>query len=173
MKIACPLPTLLLLAATLAWPLAASAQWQWLDSTGHKVFSDRPPPPDIPEKNILKQPKPIGGPAIAATPSETPETSASAAPKPPQSSGVDKDLEEKKKQAEAAEAAKKKAEEEKNAKARIDNCARARQSKATLDSGMRIAHVDAKGERVYLDDSARAVESARVQGIINSDCAQK
>ena len=45
---------LLALACTL--PLAAVAQWQWLDKDGRKVFSDKSPPPDIPAKNILKQP---------------------------------------------------------------------------------------------------------------------
>ena len=34
----------------------AIAQWQWIDEHGRKTFSDRPPPPHIPEKNILKSP---------------------------------------------------------------------------------------------------------------------
>ncbi|WP_216088085.1 DUF4124 domain-containing protein, partial [Shigella flexneri] len=29
---------------------------QWVDKDGRKVFSDRPPPVDVPAKNILKQP---------------------------------------------------------------------------------------------------------------------
>ena len=37
-------------------PLLAQAQWQWIDKDGRKVFSDRAPPSDIPDKNILKQP---------------------------------------------------------------------------------------------------------------------
>ncbi len=35
--------------------VAAQAQWQWLDHSGRKVYSDQPPPTDIPLKNILKQ----------------------------------------------------------------------------------------------------------------------
>jgi hypothetical protein len=39
----------------LAWAVA-QAQWQWVDKDGRKVFSDRAPPPDIPARNILRQP---------------------------------------------------------------------------------------------------------------------
>ena len=83
---------------------------------------------------------------------------------------MDKALEEKKKQAEAAEAAKKKAEEQKVAAARADNCKRARSAKADLDSGVRIARTNAKGEREVLDDAQRAAELKRVNQIIAQDC---
>jgi hypothetical protein len=110
--------TLLTLACAL--PAAGFAQWQWIDKDGRKVFSDRPPPQDTPEKNILKQPGggiPRSAPApVAAAPAEgTPAattTAAASATKPAASApgtGKDKALEEKKAQAEAAEAAKKKA----------------------------------------------------------------
>ena len=70
----------------------------------------------------------------------------------------------------AAEAAKKKAEEQKVAAARADNCKRARSAKADLDSGVRIARTNAKGEREVLDDAQRAAEQKRIAGIIQSDC---
>ena len=84
----------------------AMAQWQWIDKSGSKVFSDRPPPSDIPEKSILKQP---GGVTRQAAPAESaPSDGTAKAPdataKAP--AGVDKELEEKKAQAEKAEAAK-------------------------------------------------------------------
>lgn len=144
--------------------LAAFAQWQWMDNTGSKVFSDRPPPPDIPAKNILKQPG--GTLKIKAAAPEAPASAASA----PKVSGVDKALEEKKKQAEDAEAAKRKAEADKNAAAKAENCTRARQSKIQYDSGIRIARVNEKGEREILDDAARNAESQRIQDVINADC---
>ncbi|MFX6884193.1 DUF4124 domain-containing protein, partial [Acinetobacter baumannii] len=82
--------------------MGAAAQWQWIDKDGRKVFSDRPPPQEIPEKNILKQP---GGtraarPAAAPVPADAaavpaPGTSAAAtaaAPKPAASAaGTGKD----------------------------------------------------------------------------------
>ncbi|MDR3451339.1 MAG: DUF4124 domain-containing protein [Rhodoferax sp.] len=154
--------------------MSAMAQWQWIDKDGRKVFSDRPPPTDIPEKNVLKRParSPVAALPVAAV---APGTDAgTAAPKAegmaPKLSGKDKELEEKKKQAEDAQAAKKKAEEQKVAQAKADNCARAKQSKATLDSGIRIARTNDKGEREIMDDTARAAETQRVQSIINSDC---
>jgi hypothetical protein len=83
---------------------------------------------------------------------------------------VDKDLEEKKKQAADAEAAKRKAEEERVTKAKVENCARAKQGKATYDSGVRISRSNATGEREVLDDAARAAELKRIQSVIDSDC---
>ena len=171
----------LLLALACTWSLGASAQWQWIDKDGRKVFSDRAPPLDIPEKSILKQPGGNLGTSAAAKPVQPADSSEPAAaatpptPKLPAStagSGKDKELEEKKAQAEAAEAAKKKAEDEKIAKAKADNCTRARQAKATFESGRLITHSNAKGERVFLDDATRAAESKRIDGIIATDCAR-
>lgn len=161
---------LFVLASALAFPLAASAQWQWIDGSGRKVFSDQPPPAGIPDKNILKQPG--GRSPVAITVVEP--ASAPAAAKPagaaPKITGKDKTLEEKKKLAEAAEAEKKKAEEQKLAEERADNCKRARQSKAVFDSGVRIAAADEKGERRYMDEKERAAESKRIDSIIARDC---
>ncbi|MBT2332958.1 DUF4124 domain-containing protein [Variovorax paradoxus] len=162
----------LVLGCVCLLPLSASAQWQWIDKSGKKVFSDQAPPPDVPEKNILRRagsPPPRSG--FTPTPSDAAEDAAApkaaAAPKP---AGVDKDLEEKTKKAQAEEKAKQAAEAEKNAKAKADNCDRARQGKATFDSGIRVAKVNAKGEREIMDDSARAAEQKRLQSIIESDC---
>jgi hypothetical protein len=52
------------------WPAAsfavtALAQWQWIDKDGRKVYSDRSPPSDIPEKNILKMPRGAKGKSVA------------------------------------------------------------------------------------------------------------
>jgi hypothetical protein len=160
---------ILLLALACSVPLAASAQWQWIDKSGRKVFSDQAPPPDISPDKILKRPGPRGR-SVDAQPAA--ETAAVAAPAPalPKASGKDKVLEEKKKQMDAAEAAKKKAEEEKVAGMRAENCTRAKSAKATLDSGVRISRVDAKGEREILDDKQRATELKHLEGVIARDC---
>ena len=86
------------------------------------------------------------------------------------SSDADNKKAEKKKQAELQVAAQKKAEEEKYQKTRADNCARARQAKASLDTGYRIGTVNKAGERVPMDDDARSAESKRLQGVIQSEC---
>lgn len=169
---------LLLLAVACTWAVGAAAQWQWIDKDGRKVFSDRPPPQEIPEKSILKQP---GGGASRTAPTSAapaaeaaaPADGAASAPKAPASApggGKDKALEERKAQADAAEAAKKKAEEEKAAKARADNCSRARQAKVAFDSGRPITQTNAQGERIFLDEAGRAAELKRIDEAIAVDC---
>ena len=161
-----------LLGLVCALPTAGFSQWQWIDKDGRKVFSDRSPPADIPAKNILRQPGVKGVPVAppeaepAGTASQPAKTAASA----PKLSGKEKELEEKKKLAQAAEADKKKAQEEELGKLRADNCARAKNSKVSFDSGVRISRTNDKGEREFLDDATRAAEARRLDGIIASDC---
>lgn len=146
-----------------------SAQWLWIDGAGNKVFSDTAPPPGTPDKNILRKP----GARSDVKLSETPAAAATQAPVP-KVQGKDDQLEAKKKQAEKeaqdAARARQQAQAEQLAKTRADNCERARQAKASLDSGMRIATVNAKGEREILDDKGRASENRRVDDIIRSNC---
>ena len=174
---------LILLTIACTWALAASAQWQWVDKDGSKVFSDRPPPADVPQKNILKEPrgnaapsaKPAQQPAQAANASGAP--SAAAAPAagasaaiPQLGSGKDKRLEENKAKADAAEAEKKKAEEERVAKSRAENCSRARKYRETLTSGQLLGNTDAQGNRGFMDEAARTAELQRADSVIASDC---
>ena len=151
---------------------AASAQWQWVDKDGRKVFSDRAPPADVPEKNIRKRPEAKDTPVnLAASTSGQPNAAASASgAAAPQLSGVDKELLDKKKKAEEAEAAKRKAEKERIQIAKVENCARAKQMKANLSSNTRLFQMNEKGERVLVDDAARAAELKRAQGFIDADC---
>lgn len=164
-------------ACTCLVATGAMAQWQWIEKDGSKVFSDRPPPLDIPEKNILKQPGGMrakaaepAAPAASASTDAPAATNAAPVLAVPKASGVDKELEAKKKQAEAAEETRKKAEDAKQAKLRADNCVRAKQGKSTIDSGVRIAQTNAQGERIIMDDAARAAEGKRIDAIIASDC---
>jgi type IV secretory pathway VirB10-like protein len=158
-----------LTALMLVCSTAATAQWQWIDGTGRKVFSDTPPPASIPDKSIVKKPgSGMAPPAVSAEPAAA--VASTTAPAAPQIQARDTELEAKKKQAEQAEEAKKKAEMERQAKARADNCERARKAKITMDSGVRLATTNAKGEREIMDDKAKAAETQRMEGIIRSDC---
>ena len=169
--------TLILAVASSSFALAALAQWQWIDKDGRKVFSDRAPSADIPQKNILKQP---GIKALSSSPATD---ARAAAPAPsvtasvpagkasaPKLSGKDAQLEARKKLADDEEDAKKKAEEGKGAKAKADNCERAKKGLATVQSGVRLSVTNAKGEREFMDDNARLLEAKRLQGIAGSDC---
>jgi hypothetical protein len=160
-----------LLGLVCVLPAVCSAQWQWIDKDGRKVLSDQAPPASIPAKNILKQPGPKGRSVDVVQAAAVPASAASQPATPaPKVSGKDKELEEKKKQAEAAEAEKKKAQEEEVAKARAENCARAKSSKAGFDAGVRISRTNEKGEREILDDVARAAETKRLAEVIARDC---
>lgn len=159
--------------------LGAQAQWQWIDKDGHKVFSDRAPPPDVPPKNILKQPGGIArgaepsaavAPAGAAAEVAVPSGQAAPAADAPKLSTVDRDLVEKKKQQEAAAAAKIKAEDERVAKARSENCERAKAGKTMMESGVRVSLTNAKGEREVLEDTGRAAQAKQLQQQIDANC---
>ncbi len=170
--------TLILALAGASFAVTAFAQWQWIDKDGRKVFSDRSPPADIKEKDILKRPgsstrmAATAVPAPAAEAAVSPAAAASAAGKAgaPKLSGKDAQLEARKKQAEDEQAAKKKAEEEKVAKAKAENCDRAKRGLLTFESGVRVSITNSKGEREFMDDNARAAETKRLRDITAADC---
>ena len=169
------LKTLVVALATASFALSAFAQWQWIDKDGRKVFSDRSPPAEINEKDILKRPGGRGSVAAGAAGESAPAVpaltiSAAAKGSAPKLTGKDAQLEAKKKQAEDEEAVKKKAEDEKVVAAKADNCNQAKRYLSTLDSGVRMANTNAKGEREIMDDSKRAEEKKRAQGVADTSC---
>lgn len=171
--------TLIFAMASSTLALSAMGQWQWIDKDGRKVFSDRSPPAEIPPQNILKQPgskspSALSSAADTAATSSAPAASAALANKAsaPRLPAKDPQLEARKKQADELQAANKLTEEEKLAKAKAENCERAKKGQATLKSGLRISVSNAKGEREYMDDAARAAEGKRIQAIVESDCAR-
>ena len=150
----------------------ASAQsvWKWRDASGQVHISDAPPPHDVPDKNILQRPG--GAPARAAEAAPQAAAAASAA-----ASGVDSELQKRKAKAEKADKEKvdkdvvdKVVLEKKNAAIKADNCQRAQTSAKALESGVRIARMNASGEREYLDDKQRADELKRAQDNIAQNC---
>jgi hypothetical protein len=162
-KIALPLVACLLaIAATGA---SAQSVWKWRDAAGQIHLSDTPPPNDTPAGNVLQRPN--GGRMPVAA-------SASAVAAAPAASAPDTDLQKKKKQAdrEVAEkaAADKAALDQKNAEIRRDNCQRAQTQVSALQNGARVARLNAKGEREFLDDAARAAEIKRTQDIAAQNC---
>ncbi|HEX2547866.1 MAG TPA: DUF4124 domain-containing protein [Ramlibacter sp.] len=162
---------LALLALACALPLAAAAQWQWIDKDGRKVFSDQAPPPDVAPNKILKRP---GERVAAPAPTAQAAAPASAAKLPvAKPSGKDPALEKKRLEAEEAEAKKRKADEEKLAADRAENCTRARTAKATIDSGQRMARINAKGEREFMDDKERSEEARRLDAVMARDCGAR
>jgi Domain of unknown function (DUF4124) len=164
----------------LAVAAPVQAQWKWRDAAGHVTASDRPPPREVPEKDILARPVVPGGNstsprkpyAAAPEPAASAPVAAASAPAPGggRQSPLQAEVEAKRRAAEQEAQAKAKVEEERQAAARAENCKRARQQVATLESGMRVARVNAKGEREMLDDTSRAEEIKVARAVVAGDC---
>jgi hypothetical protein len=162
------LPALLVCLLGLVAASPACAQFKWRDADGRITYSDQPPPPSVPDAAILKAPQSAlqrPGPAVSAAPRSE------GAPGPPGTNpervstltAADREFEFRKRRIERAEAEKKAAESQARAQRAATACEESRVEVRTLESGMRVASVDSRGERVVADDSdrARRLESAR------------
>lgn len=156
-----------LLICSLLLPLATSAQtiWKWRDANGTVQISDQPPPNTVPEKAILSRP---GAAPLAPAAAEAPTDPASTPAR------RDPALEARKQalqSAQRASEAQRQGEQSLRKEAqRQEACQRARANQATLDSGVRLARVNAQGEREFLDDQARAAEQDRVRQQMAAAC---
>lgn len=169
MKTSNPLVRTALLAVALVIGCgAASAQgiWKWRDKDGRVQISDRPPPNEVPDKDILQRPNSARMPVAAQAASDA----ASEAP----AARVDTTLEAKKKKAQAeqlaAEKTAKDADAAKREQTKAENCQRARNHMQGLESGLRLSRTNEQGQREFLDDSARAAEVARTRETIAANC---
>jgi hypothetical protein len=163
------LSALLLAATTLA-----HAQYIWIDDKGVKQLSDRPPPPTVPEKRILKAPgKPLFNPnaptpqAEPDTPPDAPAAAAAEAKRPPTLAERNADFNKRKTEAAAAE---KKAADEASRKADVAaNCDAARKNQLALDQGVRMSTYDKNGERGVMGDQEREEIRKKAQKVL-ADC---
>jgi hypothetical protein len=160
------------LLALAAAGVHAQALWKWRDASGQLHISDTAPPPGTPAKNILSSPP--GG--VVPPPALTPKAAGSSAADAAVDAGSagESALDKKKKAADKEKADKDKADraaiDAKNAAVRKDNCARAQNALQALESGQRIARMNDKGEREFLDDAGRAAETKHAQDAIAANC---
>lgn len=153
---------MLALLAGLAVLAPAQAQWKWRDTGGQIHVSDLPPPRDVPDKDVLQRPEPVvQRPAIAASGASAPAAARAS---------VDPELEQRKRKAEQEQAQRQAGDDRKAAEVRKENCRRAQEQLALMDSGMRVARVKPDGEREYLDDDQRAREAQRARQGIDANC---
>ena len=150
----------MLLATLVAAP--AFAQYSWIDDHGTRVFSDRPPPPGTPPSRILKAPR--GAATEPAAPAE--------AAKPTAPSLADRDADFRKRAAERDADERKAAEDAQRKADNAEQCAAARRSEAVLTSGVRVADMDDKGERVFVTDDEKARRLAQVRRVL-ADCSSR
>lgn len=152
----------------------AAGLWKWRDASGRVTVSDQPPPRDVPDRDILERPS-VRSP-LPASPGAQARPASAPAPGRSASAAVartDPELEARRRAeaAKARESAKAAAAEDPQAIARKrENCQRARSALAMLESGQRMARLNDKGERVILDDAARAQEAQRAREVIAADC---
>lgn len=143
----------------------AQGIWKWRDKDGRVQISDRPPPNEVPEKDILQRPHSARAPVTAPAASDA---ASDAAPR------VDAALEQKKTKAQAeklaAEKAKKDAETATRNQARLEICQRARNYMLSLESGVRLGRTNDQGQREVFDDNARAAEMDRTRETIRANC---
>lgn len=89
----------------------------------------------------------------------------------PQKSLAERDAAFRKRRMEGEEAAKKSATKATDDADRKQNCTTAQTYLRSLQSGVRIGKTDPKtGERIFLEDSGRAAETARAQRSVDSNC---
>lgn len=162
-------------ALVVTFVLNSSAEaeiFSWRDAAGQMHFSDQPPPGEGKAMNIKS--RPYGSPR----PADDAATSDNAAPAKPSDAKAankpktwaDKDLDFKKRQADAAAAKAKADKEQAAADQKKRDCERAQKHLTDLQSGRRMATVDANGERAYMDDNQRDQETQETQRAVGSLC---
>ena len=173
----CGLAALLLVATSTS---VGAATWQWRDAQGRMVYSDRPPPSEVRSSQILRSPAPApaapapregasaASPAGEAVPADAPaERSAAAppAPAPAMPSWVERERAFRERQAERRASEEKAREERENAEHAQRACDELQHAIRTLESGMVVVSINARGEREPMGDAERArrLERARAE----------
>jgi hypothetical protein len=161
------------LFASVPLAMAADTLWTWRDAQGRVTISDVPPPREIPDRDIVKRPSGAAGrlPDPVPSPSAASAAAAGTAAKGATSAASGPEAREARREgppgaaASAAQSA-----DARNAALRAEICARARRQLALIESGRRIARVDAQGGREVLDDVTIAAEVRNARQAIASEC---
>ncbi len=138
-------------AAALGAASAHAQVYKCVDSAGKAVYSQSPCPAGTQSSTISNR--------VPAAPVASPSKSA-----------AEQEMGFRKRQKEQEESQKKTAHSEEQAKLKEENCRRAREQSAQFDAGSRIARVNEKGERYFLDDDQIAQEKARAQSLVDQWC---
>jgi len=131
--------------------VAGAQVYQWKDASGTTIFSDRPPV-DQQVTNVRRG---------SSAPAEGSGT-------PPQRTLADRDMESRQRQQETQKRAEKEEKEEKAAAAKREQCTHNRRYLSMLESGQRMALMDDKGERYFMDDDRRSEEISKTREAMGS-----
>ena len=135
---------------------AVAQQFRWVDKDGRVQYGDTPPPG---VKATRMRPPPAG---TATAPSSAAQKDAGKKLSP--------EAEFQKRQKDAKELEDKAAKDRAEAETQRLNCMAAQSQVRQIQSGQRIAGMNAAGERVFLDDSQRALELERAQKAVSESC---
>ena len=135
---------------------------KWVDADGKVHYSDQPPPPNVKAKTLRVT-------SDVAAPTSASGVAAASAPAAPKTT-AELEAELKKAQQAKKEAADKAAKEQARIEAEKANCAAAQQNLRTLQDGVRITEIDAKGERSYLGDEQRRQRMEKAQQDVKAYC---
>ena len=147
--------TLLFIVTMASVASVAAQQFRWTDKDGRVQYGDVPPPG---VKATRLRPPPAGSapaPSASGKKDEKPLTPEAAFQK---------------RQKDAKDAADKSAKERADAETRRSNCDSAQANLRQLQSGQRIATMNSAGERVFMDDAARAQQVDRAQQAVAENC---
>ena len=157
---------LLVLGSMLVFAALASAQmYRWVDKDGRVHYTATPPPPGV-KARTLRAPSA----AVPAADEAAKDAGAKDARRGPLAP-AEQEQEFRKRQLEAQKARDREALAAKDAEAKQENCARAREALRTFESGQRVSRTDAQGERYYLDDDARARETEAARRAVQDWCS--
>lgn len=152
------------LVAGLLIATSAAAQYKWVDENGRVVYSDRPPTSSPGPVTTLR---PVG-PAPSGSSAPAPAERAGTAPgareaEPAGRSLVEREQAMRKRQQEREQAERKAAEEARRSAELARACQDRQADLRVLESGARVATLDAAGERSFLSDEqiARRLETLR------------
>ena len=138
-------PWIFLVALLLAG--AAHAQYKWVDKDGKTRYGDAPPPGV--KATVMGAPASGSSPAAPAASSGPAAKDTKDAKKGPMTP-AEREQDYRKRQADAKKDQEKSEKSEKAAADKVENCTRAKEYKATLETG-RVARTNAAGERYYMD----------------------
>jgi hypothetical protein len=149
----------LVVLAALVAPTAEAQVYKYRDpATGKIILSDNPP-----SGRAARSPSARGGGVDDDGSAE--ESGAATAPK---ATGVDPRLEARKREEEVRERAKAEAENSEIEERKRKICAEIRHNLKTLESGQRIAQMNAAGEREFMTDEARSSEIERMRSELSA-----
>jgi len=131
---------------------AFAQQYRWVDANGKVQYGDVPPP-GVDAKRL--KPPPAPPPTSSKDAQRTQNEKETAFRNRQQQSRKAQDQEEQKRVADSG---------------KQQNCEQAQAELRTLDSGVRIARIDATGERYYLDDAAIEKEKASARKAVEAWC---